>query len=129
MESLWVRERVTGPICPSLFLNPFLPRLPPLCLMQDNFTCRQGRVSGSGKALTGLICPILSSLTLSFPPRLAKTASFVILPSLMPDNFTCQGKGLMFKTVNLNTSLFQVIKHSTSVYSSELCGWITGTIT
>ena len=43
---------LTGPICPSLFLNPFSPRLAQtihfvilLCLTPDDFT-RQGKASG-----------------------------------------------------------------------------------
>ena len=50
---------LTGPICPSLFLNPFSPRPAKtvpfvilLCLTPDDFT-RQGRASGWERVTTG----------------------------------------------------------------------------
>ena len=39
-----------------------------------------------------LFCVYFNLILSSFPPRLAKTAPFVILLCLTPDDFTCQGR-------------------------------------
>ena len=93
---------LTGPICPTLFLNPFPPRLAKtipfvilLCLMPDDFT-RQWRASG-WERVNWAYLPILF-LNLS-SPRPAKTVPFVILLCLMPDDFTCQGRASGWESV------------------------------
>ena len=58
---------LTGPICPSLFLNPFPPRpaetsIILLCLMPDYFTLYNTKrfyLREKGKGLTVPICPTL----------------------------------------------------------------------
>ena len=56
-----------------------------------------------------LLLIITTALT-SFPPGPAKTPPFVIIPCLMPDDFTHQGRASRKERVNVYTIVFKVEK-------------------